>query len=127
MIYHFSKYTQIVENNNKVVLGNRLNGEWIRISKEVYNILEMGIKNKLSISELINCLYDNDDKNYLKSLYKDMCIWCRDHTLKSGKTAWRTKACPILTLQYNNATSYLKSKHKGRKIKDVAACAMYLI
>ncbi|MDI3477323.1 MAG: hypothetical protein PWQ59_848, partial [Thermoanaerobacterium sp.] len=33
----------------------------------------------------------------------------------------------ILTLQYNNATSYLKSKHKGRKIKDVAACAMYLI
>ncbi|WP_219565822.1 hypothetical protein, partial [Thermoanaerobacterium thermosaccharolyticum] len=54
-------------------------------------------------------------------------IWCRDHTLKSGKTAWRTKACPILTLQYNNATSYLKSKHKGRKIKDVAACAMYLI
>ncbi|WKV09984.1 radical SAM protein [Thermoanaerobacterium sp. CMT5567-10] len=74
MIYHFSKYTQIVENNNKVVLGNRLNGEWIRISREVYNILEMGIKNKLSISELINCLYDNDDKNYLKSLYKNMCM-----------------------------------------------------
>jgi hypothetical protein len=43
--------------------------------------------------------------------------WYKDHTLKSGKTARRTKACSILAIKYNNATSYFVSEHKGCNIK----------
>jgi radical SAM protein with 4Fe4S-binding SPASM domain len=73
MGYRFSNSSRYIINENKVVLGNRYTGLWIRISKEVYDILELGINNDFSLNELKCCLYDEEDRNYIDSLYKKLC------------------------------------------------------
>ena len=45
MTYKFSEHSGRIINQNKVVLGNRQTGQWMRISKEVYDILNLGIDN----------------------------------------------------------------------------------
>lgn len=72
MKYKFSKYCRKITNGNKVVLANRQTGQWIRISKEVYDILDLGINNNLSIDELELNLYDDEDRRYIRELYKKL-------------------------------------------------------
>ncbi|SCL88456.1 MULTISPECIES: radical SAM/SPASM domain-containing protein [Tissierellales] len=73
MTYKFSEHSGRIINQNKVVLGNRQTGQWMRISKEVYDILNLGIDNNLSISELKMSLYDEEDKNYISQIYLKLC------------------------------------------------------
>ncbi|HGS9720152.1 hypothetical protein [Clostridioides difficile] len=65
MGYRYSKYSTNIINLDKVVLANRGSGQWIRISKEVYDILNLGIKNSYSIEQLKLSLYDEDDRKYI--------------------------------------------------------------
>lgn len=75
MVYKFSEHCLCIINKNKVILGNRNTGEWIRTSKEVYEILNLGMDNKLSIAELKLKLYDDEDRSYIDSLYNKLsCI-----------------------------------------------------
>lgn len=48
-MYKFSRYSRNIINLDKVILGNIENGQWISISKEVYDILNLGIENNMSI------------------------------------------------------------------------------
>jgi hypothetical protein len=73
MKYKFSECCKKIMNGNKVILANRQTGQWIRISKEVYDILDLGINNNLSIDELELNLYDDEDKRYIRELYKKLC------------------------------------------------------
>lgn len=73
MLYNFNKQCVNIKNKDKVILGSRHTGEWIKLSDEVYEILNFGIHNKLSIEELKSKLYDDEDKNYIDKLYKMMC------------------------------------------------------
>ncbi|HBF5725403.1 TPA: radical SAM protein, partial [Clostridioides difficile] len=74
MGYRYSKYSTNIINLDKVVLANRGSGQWIRISKEVYDILNLGIKNSYSIEQLKLSLYDEDDRKYIDNLYKNLCF-----------------------------------------------------
>ncbi|MCR1954637.1 radical SAM protein [Clostridioides mangenotii] len=72
-MYKFSKYSRNIINLNKVILAHIENGKWIRISKEVYDILNLGIENNMSIEELKSNLYDDDDREYIEDLYNLLC------------------------------------------------------
>lgn len=72
MSFDFSKYCKVIINGTKVILGNIETGAWIRISKEVYDILNMGIENNISICELKLKLYDNEDREYMGKLYEKL-------------------------------------------------------
>lgn len=74
MGYKFSKYSKTIINVDKVVLVNRYTGQWIRISKEVYDILNLGIENNYSIEQLKSSLYDEEDREYIDDLYKKLCF-----------------------------------------------------
>lgn len=72
-MYKFSKHSRNIVNLDKVVLGNRETGQWVRISKEVYDILNLGIDNSMSLNELKSILYDDEDRDYIDNLYKKLC------------------------------------------------------
>ena len=71
-MYKFSKHSRNIVNLDKVVLGNRETGQWVRISKEVYDILNLGIDNNISLDELKVSLHD-DDRDYIDRLYNNLC------------------------------------------------------
>lgn len=60
---------EFVEKDNKIVLANRENGQWIRISKEVYNILDAIIRNGKDISQIKKDFVDEDDYAYVNKLF----------------------------------------------------------
>lgn len=70
MLYKFSEQCISITNKDKVILGSRYSGEWIKISNEVYEILSLGISNKLSIEDLKSKLYDEEDRDYIDKLCK---------------------------------------------------------
>lgn len=65
----FSNYTRTIEYDNKVVIYNRKNGQWIRVSKEVYDIFKYAVNNKLNINELNNCIVNDEDKKFMTEVY----------------------------------------------------------
>lgn len=75
-MYKFSKQSRNIINQDKVVLGNRETGQWIRISKEVYDILNLGIDDKLSLEQLKLSLHDDEDRAYIEDIYSKLCnMW----------------------------------------------------
>ena len=73
MSFNFSKNCSEIINETKVVLGNRQTGQWVRISKEVYDILKLGIENNFCLSKLMSSLYDDNDRDYIQNLYSRLC------------------------------------------------------
>ncbi|MDU4881092.1 MAG: radical SAM protein, partial [Clostridioides difficile] len=65
MPYRFSKYSNLMINKEKVILGNLQSGYWTKISKEVYDILALGIDKNYSIEQLKLNLYDDEDRDYI--------------------------------------------------------------
>lgn len=68
MNYKFRESAVEIINKDKVVLANKNNGYFIRIAKEVYDILNIMIDNKLCVEELLSKLNDNEDREYINSL-----------------------------------------------------------
>ena len=65
---NYSVNMRYIINENKVVLANRKTGEWIRISKECFEILNSAIDNSMTKNELFDCLADGEDRLYFKDL-----------------------------------------------------------
>ena len=65
----WNRYTRVLKNKNKVILGNRYNGQWIKISNECYEILDLVVSKKFTDDRVINSLEDEDDKKYFKKLW----------------------------------------------------------
>lgn len=72
MSFRYSENCNEIINGSKVILGNSETGQWVRISKEVYDILNIGVDNKISIDELETKLYDDEDRNYIRNLYQKL-------------------------------------------------------
>lgn len=72
MGYKFSNSTSMLFHNNKVVIGNNVNGKWIRMSDEIYNIYNLGIENNLSIENLQKYLFDDEDRRFILNLYNEL-------------------------------------------------------
>ncbi|MEF9992032.1 MAG: radical SAM protein [Peptostreptococcaceae bacterium] len=69
MSYKFIENTVQIVNEDKVILANQNNGYFIRISKEIFDILNIMIDNKLSIEELLSKLNDDEDRDYINKLF----------------------------------------------------------
>ena len=65
----WNRYTRVLKNKNKVILGNRYNGQWIKISNECYEILDLVVSKKFTDDRVINSLEDEDDKKYFKKKF----------------------------------------------------------
>ncbi|MGX9758291.1 radical SAM protein [Clostridioides difficile] len=74
MSYRFSNYSNLIINRDKVILGNLQSGYWTKISKEVYDILTLGIDKNYSIEQLKLSLYDDEDRAYISTLYDNLCF-----------------------------------------------------
>lgn len=70
--YTFTYNCKVIHNENRTVIGNNKTGEWIKISKQCFNILTLGIENSLSPAQLIDCLEDLEDKLYFEDLFEKL-------------------------------------------------------
>lgn len=65
---NYSLQCLIKINGERVILANRESGQWIKISKQCFDILELGIKNRLNYSELLSKMSDEEDQVYFSKL-----------------------------------------------------------
>ncbi|AKG34960.1 radical SAM/SPASM domain-containing protein [Paenibacillus durus] len=70
--YTLPRHCKVMHNENRTVLGNNKTGEWIKISEQCFNILNLGIENSLSPAQLIDCLEDEEDKLYFGELFEKL-------------------------------------------------------
>lgn len=68
----FSVNTRILGYKEKRILLNTSNGLWIRVSQKVYNLFVLAEKEGLSFNQLLESLYDEEDREYMKSVYNKM-------------------------------------------------------
>lgn len=85
MRYKWCEEVKKYSYKDKVILANRFNGKWIRLSKELYEILEQIIDKGVSIEDVE---FDSiDDKKYFGELFvslKDLdIIWNKGKIQKS--------------------------------------------
>lgn len=64
----FSKSAKFLFNRNQVIAINRYDGRWMRFSKECYEYLLKGMKEKLSKQDFLEVFMDVDDKAYINKL-----------------------------------------------------------
>ncbi|MCU9808425.1 hypothetical protein LEQ06_09755 [Paraclostridium sp. AKS46] len=83
MKYKLSNSSRILINGEQLILGNRNTGDWIKTSKQVYDILMLGIDKNLSIEDLLTHLYDDEDRKYIKTIYDNLCYL---KIIDNGKT-----------------------------------------
>lgn len=72
MSYKFNDRIRVIINGKKIILGNGNTGDWILTSKQAYDILNLGINNSLTRQELLDCLFDNEDRIYIEKIYKNL-------------------------------------------------------
>lgn len=68
----FNKYVAISHYGNRVIVGNKENGKWIKISTEVYNYIKDAINLKLCEDAFINNFELDEDRKYIKEICNNM-------------------------------------------------------
>lgn len=68
----FSNMAKFMFNEDQAIIFNRLNGQWIKVPKQCYDILELCNKEGLSWSALSESLADDEDREY-NLLYHAYC------------------------------------------------------
>ncbi|WMM26568.1 radical SAM protein [Tissierella sp. MB52-C2] len=72
MDLYLSPSIRFLFNNNRVIVFNRRNGSWMKISRECYDILKNSIDNQSTEEELLDSLADDEDKLYFKKLLDNL-------------------------------------------------------
>ncbi|BCJ95357.1 hypothetical protein acsn021_29260 [Anaerocolumna cellulosilytica] len=67
-IIEWNKDVSFLKYKNRVIIGNRFNGKWLKISKECFDILEKIIDLKLDSRELFDVFEDKEDCDYFRIL-----------------------------------------------------------
>lgn len=67
--YNFKNACKVLSNENRIILVNRDTGGWLKISKQCYDILKIGIENNFTEEEVLNNLADDEDRHYFTSLF----------------------------------------------------------
>lgn len=71
-ILKWNNYTRKLQNKNRVILGNRYNGQWIKLSEECYRILEDAVEKEFTDETLLDRFVDTTDRLYFKKLLDNM-------------------------------------------------------
>ena len=64
----FCDNLRVSQRNSKVIIGNRDNGEWMKLTEECYLIFKHAIDKSESRQELLGRLYDKEDREYMNDL-----------------------------------------------------------
>jgi radical SAM protein with 4Fe4S-binding SPASM domain len=64
----YTKNFRSITNGNRVVLANRDTGEWIRISKECFDILNLATEKRFSEVNLLSSFAEPEDEEYFREL-----------------------------------------------------------
>lgn len=78
--------------NDQAIILNRTNRQWIKISKECYEVL-MQCNGKYTIKELLHMLIDNEDREYVK---RYLMLWMKWNLLENTNE----KNCMMLVLPF---------------------------
>lgn len=65
---YFSEYTDILRHENKVILANNENGMWMRISEEVFGILQEFIRLSLKVRDIEEIFEDKNDADFFMTV-----------------------------------------------------------
>lgn len=57
-----------MEYKERVIVANIKNGQWIKVSKQCYDIIQDSCENKMEEQELIDRFVETDDKKYMQDL-----------------------------------------------------------
>lgn len=68
MLIKFCDTARFMFNKDEVIICNRLNGLWIKISKECYDILMIGQNSEITVEKLLSSLADDEDRKYIEEL-----------------------------------------------------------
>lgn len=63
---YFNEKAKFMYHGQQVIICNRLTGMWIKIPREYYEIIKLGIDNKLTEEELLERLYDDEDRRTIR-------------------------------------------------------------
>ena len=69
--YKVPYYIHKLYKNDRVIVVNFLTGKWIKLSRELWNIVEKN-QDKQSIDEIIDCYELEEDKRVLRKLFENM-------------------------------------------------------
>ncbi|WP_024833338.1 radical SAM protein [Ruminiclostridium josui] len=86
--YRFTEDSRIITNNDRVLIVNRDNGSWLKISKQCYDVLTLGIQHNLTINELLESLADDEDRDYFNKLFEkliNMELMTDEISIEEGK------------------------------------------
>ena len=70
---YWSKNNYYLKKDEKVVIANGDNGQWIRMSSEVYKIIKEIIQLELEIERTTEFFENKEDYDFIKSIYDDLC------------------------------------------------------
>lgn len=83
----FGEHVIVVQNEDKFIMENKENGQWIRLSEEVYQILRQIVEENLDINMCEQFFEEPTDFSFVKDLYlfleKAQIICPDDWTLKT--------------------------------------------
>ncbi len=63
-----SKYAIALKRDRLVIVANRQNGKWIKMTKECFEIVEKLSEARLTLDEMIQCFQTDEDKKYIQRL-----------------------------------------------------------
>lgn len=63
---YFNEKAKFMYHDKQVIICNRLTGMWIKIPMEYYEIIKLGVDNKLNAEELLERLYDDEDRRIIR-------------------------------------------------------------
>lgn len=67
-----SKYANFLFKDSQVIALSRVNGDWIKFSKECYDILLEAISNNMNKIEIIDNFTDSKDKEYIRKFLDNL-------------------------------------------------------
>lgn len=68
LAFDFEEHMGILRHATRVILGNTNTGEWMKISKECFDIFQKAIIGRYTVREFIDAFQDGNDKQYMGEL-----------------------------------------------------------
>lgn len=66
--FFLDKYSEVIFNNDIVIVSNKMNGRWIKIPVECYAVIKEGSKRKIDLVSLSNLFNKIEDQEYYKKV-----------------------------------------------------------
>ncbi|MCC0640930.1 MULTISPECIES: radical SAM/SPASM domain-containing protein [unclassified Clostridioides] len=70
--YFLNCICEKIINNNQVILSNKVNGRWIKIPIECYEVIKYSVDNELQLDNLYDVFQENEDKKYYERVINEL-------------------------------------------------------